>query len=109
VAAKHAEVASIDDACLLRRLVHEVPEMGIELGRPAGDIHGMGARPVERAKTKVGSLAIHLLRAAVGAGVDVAVPASHVAEFSEVDLEYLHDVRPQDAVPIFEGPIEISA
>ena len=62
------------------RLLDEVAEVRVELGRAAGDVDGVRARPVERGEAEVDRLAIHVLRQPIGPGVHVAVAAGHVAE-----------------------------
>ena len=73
----------------LHRLVDEVPEVRVQLRRAAGEVDGVRAGAVERREAGVDRLAVHHLVGAVGPGVDVAVPAGHVAELAEVDLEDL--------------------
>ena len=84
--------------------------MRVELGRAAGDVDRVGARPVERGEAEVDRLAIHVLRHAIGPGVHVAMAAGHVAEPPHVDLEDLERRGPQlgpSARP--EGRVEIAA
>ena len=83
--------------CLPRRgrLVHEVPEVRVQLGRPARQVDRVRARPVEGREARLRRRAVHHLVGPVGPGVDVAVPARHVAELPEVDLEDLDRARAQ--------------
>ncbi len=90
------EVAPVHHVLAARHgLVDEVAEVGVQLGRPAGDVDRVRGRAVEGREAEVDRLPIHVLRHPVGPGVDVAVAAGHVAEAAHVDLEDLERRRPE--------------
>ena len=81
------EVAAVDDPeSEGARLLHQPPEVRVQLRRAAGDVQrGDAARPQHR-EDLVDRLRRHHLPA-VGARVDVAVQAGLVAAVAEVDLQ----------------------
>ena len=90
------EVAPVHHVLAARHgLVDEVAEVGVQLGRPAGDVDRVRGRPVEGREAEVDRLPVHVLRHPIGPGVDVAVAAGHVAEAADVDLEDLERRRPE--------------
>ncbi len=97
---ENRQVAPVDDVLAARgRLVDDVSEVRIQLRRPARQVHRVRARPVEGRETRSGRRPVHHLVRPVRTGVDVAMPARHVAELAEVDLEDFDRSRPQGVAP----------
>jgi hypothetical protein len=87
---KDGQVASVDDVLAPgHALLDQVAKVGIQLRRASGDVDGVRGRPIQGAQTQFNSFAVHVLGGAIGTGVDVAVPAGHVAQPADVDLEDL--------------------
>ena len=87
------QVAPVDDVPTQRAdLLHEPPEVGVQLGGAAGDVDRGDARPAQRRQAGLEGLARHRLLAG-RPGVHVAVPAGHVAEAPDVHLEDLDPGR----------------
>ena len=98
-AARHQEdreVAPIDHVlAAFDASVDQVAKVRVQLRRPACDVHRAGGGVVQGRQAEVDGLPVHVLRDPVRTGVDVAVPAGHVAEPAEVDLEDLQGGRLQ--------------
>src|SRR5690606_6631469 len=109
------EVAPVDDVePAPDARVHEVLEVRVELGRTAGEVHGVERvvraheKPVDGREAGVHRGPVHGGVGAVGAGIDVAVPARQVAELPDVDLEDL-ERRRRERGPAARGEVGVEA
>ncbi len=92
---QHGQVAPVDDVHAERaRAQDELPEMRIELRRPAREVQALDARDLEKGEHVGDGLARHRL-GAMRAGVHVAVHAALVAAVAEIDLQRLQAPAPE--------------
>jgi hypothetical protein len=89
------QVAAVHDARAGRgAALHQLAEVGMQLGRAAGDVEARRARAREQRQAALDHVARHDLLP-VGSRVDVAVMAGLVAPLAEVDLQDVDAGRAQ--------------
>ena len=97
---EHAQVAAIDDVLAARaRLLDQVAERRVQLRRTTGDVDAMRLRAVQRRETGLDGLCRHHLVGAIRSRVHMTMPAGHVAQLAEVDLEDLQRHSRQALAP----------
>ncbi len=84
------------------RFPHQAPEVGIQLWRTAGQVHGVDVALAQRANYVLHDLCadVHIGPSLVRPGVHVAMPAGLVAQLAEVHLQRrdLHGSQRVEAV-----------
>jgi hypothetical protein len=95
---EHRQVAAVDHVPAARlAFLHEPPEIRVQLGRPAGDVHDGNGRPVERVEAQLHRVARHYF-AAIRPGVHVTVTARLVAQLPHIDLKDLDGTGEQRSI-----------